>query len=269
AYGPDGDDVPREGRKLALPPYIIEPPDVLLIEFTRREAPRPLRGEFLVGPDGTVNLGTYGQVRVGGVTVPQARDAIAAALEANNIEPLKIKEGPRKGEKIPLRDEVIVDIVAYNSKFYYVITDGGGYGASVFRIPVNGTDTVLDALARIGGLPNVASKKKIWVARANLGHPNNEQILPVDWCGLAERGEKSTNYQLVAGDRVFVHSDVRIRTYNWLDKTLNPVDRVFRSVLLGSTTVNSIRQRTGGGGGGTGAVAPAAFIPVGAGGPPQ
>src|SRR5439155_16349210 len=82
ADGPSGpeDNVPHEGRKLALPPYIIEPPDVLLIEFTRGVAPRPLRGEFLVGPDGTVNLGTYGQVRVGGLTVPQARDAIAAAL---------------------------------------------------------------------------------------------------------------------------------------------------------------------------------------------
>src|SRR5262249_5746009 len=70
-----GADAPHEGNKQAPPPYMIEPPDVLLIEFTRKDAARPLRGEFLVGPDGMVNLGTYGQVPAGGLTVEQGRPA--------------------------------------------------------------------------------------------------------------------------------------------------------------------------------------------------
>src|SRR5262249_44533662 len=238
----------------------------LLIEFTRAEGVRPLRGEFLVGPDGVINLGTYGPVRVGGLTVEQARSAIAAALERGNIkplkEPLKDEEGKvRKkdgkvvyGPEIPIRDEVIVDVVAYNSKFYYVITDGAGYGVTMVRVPVNGSDTVMDALARTGGLPPVSSKKKIFVARANLGHPGMPQLLPVDWHSLLH-GEVTTNYQLVAGDRVFVGPDLRILLYNQIDKTLNPIDRVFRSLLLGSTTVNSISRRGAGTGTGAGASA--------------
>ena len=52
-----------------------------------------------------------------------------------------------------------------------------------------------------------------------------------------------------SGDRLFVQSDCRIKLYNNIDKTLNPIDRVLRSVLLGSATVNSIRQRGTGTGG--------------------
>src|SRR5262249_41048969 len=258
-----GADAPHEGNKQALPPYMIEPPDVLLIEFTRKDAARPLRGEFLVGPDGMVNLGTYGQVPAGGLTVEQVRTAIAGALERSNDKPLEttVEEGPDKGKKIkiPLRDEVLVDVVSYNSKFYYVISDGGGYGATVVRVPVNGSDTVMDGLSRVGGLGNVSSKKKIFVARANLSHPGEEQLLPVDWHGITH-GQVVTNYQLVAGDRLFVGSDPRIWFYNQIDKTLNIPDRVSRSVLLGSTTVNSIRNRGATGPGGANAVP---IIPIG------
>jgi polysaccharide export outer membrane protein len=270
-----GHEAPHEGNKQALPPYVIEPTDVLLVEFTRADAPRPLRGEFLVGPDGVINLGTYGAVRVGGLTVEQARTAIADALQRGNVKPLREKvldkEGkPKKdsdgkeveGPEIPIRNEVIVDVVAYNSKFYYVIGDNGGYGATMVRVPVNGSDTVMDALSRIGGLPNVASKNKIFVARSNLGGHELE-IMPVDWCGVV-RGRAETNYQLVANDRLFIGADPRVVLYNNIDKTLNPFDRIVRTILLTSTTVNSIKMRQGGGTGNTGANA-VPIIPVGGG----
>jgi polysaccharide export outer membrane protein len=268
AHSFDGHEAPHEGNKQALPPYVIEPPDVLLVEFTRTEGVRPLRGEFLVGPDGVINLGTYGPVRVGGLTVEQARAEIVAALQRSNVKPQKekVKNNDGKevdGPEIPIRNEVIVDVVAYNSKFYYVIGDNGGYGATVVRVPVNGSDTVMDAFARIGGLPNVASKKKIFVARANLGGHELE-IMLVDWCGLA-RGRVETNYQLVAGDRLFVGADPRILLYNNIDKTLNPFDRIVRTILLTSTTVNSIRLRQGGGTRTPGAASAVPIIPVGGG----
>jgi len=262
-----GREAPHEGNKQALPPYMIEPPDVLLIEFTREQGVRPLRGEFLVGPDGLINLGTYGQVRVGGLTVEQARSAIADALRRNNIKPLREKtkttDGKEvEGPEIPIRNEVIVDVVSYNSKFYYVISDGGGYGATMVRVPVNGSDTVMDAFSRIGGLPNVASKNKIFVARSNSGQHELE-IMPVDWCGII-RGQVSTNYQLVANDRLFIGADPRILWYNNIDKTLNPFDRIVRTILLTSTTVNSITMRRNGSNGNNGANA-VPIIPVGGG----
>ena len=65
-----------------------------------------------------------------------------------------------------VKKEMQVDVLSYNSKYYYVITDGGGYGQQVYPFLVTGNETVLDALAKVNGLPAVADKRKIWVARA-------------------------------------------------------------------------------------------------------
>ena len=33
-----------------------------------------------------------------------------------------------------IKSQVVVDVIAYNSKVYYVITDGGGYGAQMYSM---------------------------------------------------------------------------------------------------------------------------------------
>jgi polysaccharide export outer membrane protein len=141
-----------------------------------------------------------------------------------------------------------VDVLAYNSKVYYVITDGAGLGEQVTRVPFTGSDTVLDAIGHISGLPPVADKKRIWVARRSPGHEHDGQVLPVDWCAITQRADTSTNYQILPGDRVYVKAD-RVRAIdNWINKMLSPIDRVMGSVLLGSQTVNSIRSGSVSGG---------------------
>src|SRR5581483_3121843 len=120
--GPHGPDaVPKEFHKQALPPYVVEPPDVLLIESTQKIADQPIRGQHLVRPDGTVGLGIYGSVFVSGMTLDEAKVAIANVL-AQRIKDFDIKN-------------LNVDVLAYNSKVYYIITDGGGYGEQVYRVP--------------------------------------------------------------------------------------------------------------------------------------
>src|SRR5262249_51102079 len=79
----------------ATPPYIIEPPDVLRVEHTgtgslmlgvgvNSDAGRTgsigLNGEHLVRPDGSIGLGNLGEVMVTGLTVEQAKEAIARHL---------------------------------------------------------------------------------------------------------------------------------------------------------------------------------------------
>jgi polysaccharide export outer membrane protein len=236
--------VPKEFRKQALPSYVVEPPDILLIqssaEVTKIE--QVLQGSHLVRPDGTVNLGINGTVFVAGLTIEQVKDAIARQLWNNQTT--------KKFTEKQIKDELDVDVLVYNSKWYYIITDGGGYGAQVYRVPVTGNETVLDALAQINGLPAVASKKQIWVARATPGDFDHPKILPVDWCGLAERGSAATNYQIYPNDRIFVQSSPAIRVDTVLSKILSPVNRVFGSVLLGATTVNTIKSGSTSGTGG-------------------
>jgi polysaccharide export outer membrane protein len=230
-------DVPRELAKQALPTYVIEPPDVLLVEAVPKyelfKTDQRIAGQHMVRPDGTIGLGIYGSAFVGGMTVEQARESVAAQIR----------------KRIPTFDirDLNVDVLAFNSKFYYVITDGGGYGEQVYPFLITGSETVADALGRINGLPPVADKTKVWVARrapGDMGH-----ILPVDWCGIAQRGATATNYQLMPGDRIYVKADHWLAADSWLGKRLNPIERLFGATLLGSQTVNSIRNKTTSGNG--------------------
>jgi polysaccharide export outer membrane protein len=245
--------VPREFEKQSLPPYVVEPPDILLINASAAITlpTQPLIGQHLVRPDGTINLGIYGSVYVAGLTLDQIQDVVASVLLARHA---KKKDENGKLIEMTAQDiklELQVDVLAYNSKVYYIITDGGGYGEQVYRISATGNETVLDAVSQINGLPAVASKKRIWVARATPDH-SQPMILPVDWCGIVRNGSAATNYQIFPGDRIYVNSDGLIRTDSALGKFLAPVERVLGTVLLGSSAVNSIRNSNGTNGNGNG-----------------
>lgn len=243
-------NAPTEWNPVTLPSYVIRPPDVLLIEllpqFRRDEnlklkaeniglLNQPVYGQHLVRPDGTVELGIYGPVSVAGRTVEQARAEVARVIHA------------RLSKKVTLQDVVNnlkVDVLTYNSSVYYVITDGAGLGQQVYRFPVTGHETVLDAISNINGLPVMSSPRRIWVARKNQGEPGPESILRVDWKSISEMGATTTNWQLMPGDRVFVQSDPMRRFNTNLGKFLEPIERLFGATLLGGQTVNTIKNGT-------------------------
>jgi polysaccharide biosynthesis/export protein len=244
--------VPNELTKVTLPPYIIETPDVVLIDVylppdkpgqsAKALFPQAITGPHMVKMDGTVNLGIWGSLPIAGLTVEQAAEAVRKHVFE------RIQHDPEIRMQNPLaRAEAlytIVDVAQFNSKAYYVFTDGAGYGEQIYRMTYTGNETVLDALSQIGGIPQVGSKHSIWVARRSPhpGHP--EQILPVDYVSASQHGVAMTNWQILPGDRVYVHSERIFRVDTWLAKVLSPVERVFGITLLGASTVNEINGRT-------------------------
>lgn len=186
-----------------------------------------VRGEHLVRPDGTINLGMYGAVQVAGLTLGQVKHEIEKHLSAYLVDP-----------------QISVDVFAYNSRKIYIIADGAGYGQQVIALPATGGETVLDAISRVQGLPPVSSLKKIWVARpAPAGHPCS-QVLPVHWKAIVEAGDTTTNYQLFPGDRIYISSDPLICVYNYVDKFLAPIERVLGVTLLYQSTVQAFRNNS-------------------------
>lgn len=174
-----------------------------------------IEGEHLVGPDGTVNLGTYGSVYVAGMTLSETRAAIEDHLTEFLDEP-----------------EVSVDVFAYNSKFYYVVTEGANLGDQIQRVPITGNETVLDAITQIGGLSRISSKT-IWIARpAPADGSGCAQILPVSWRAIVDAADTSTNWQVLPGDRVFVAEDKLVALDNFIDKLVGPFERVVGFNLL-------------------------------------
>ena len=141
---------------------------------------------------------------------------------------------------------VVLDVTTYASKVYYVITDGGGAGEQVAARPVVGSETVADAIAAIGGLPPVASKRDIWIARRAPTPGMPEQILPVDWVGMTQYGITATNYQVLPGDRIYVKAQKLVTIDTTLGRFLSPIERIFGVTLLGSSTVNQIQGQGAG-----------------------
>ena len=160
-----------------------------------------VRGDHIVSQDGTITLGTFGCVNVTGLTLSQAKCEIERHLSRWLLDPI-----------------VSVSISGYNSKVYYVITDGAGFGQQVYRFPITGNETVLDAISQIGGLPAVSSKRHIWLARPTPAQTSCYEILPVNWEAITEAGSTETNWQLFPGDRVYVKADPFITFDNQLSK---------------------------------------------------
>lgn len=192
----------------------------ITVSLASSRASQIITGQHLVQPDGTIGLGVYGSVYVAGMTIAQAK----AALETHLARFL-------------YRPELSLSMYAFNSKYYYVITDFAGSGEQVVRLPATGNETVLDAIANIGGLSQVSSKR-IWIARpAPAGC--NDQILPVDWKGITRRGHTRTNYQVLPGDRVFVMASPVSKFDTIFGKLLSPVERALGTGLLGTSFYQS------------------------------
>jgi RNA polymerase sigma factor (sigma-70 family) len=193
--------------------HVIEPPDLLLVEVLEALPGRPISGERLVRPDGTISLGFYGDVEVAGLTIPEAKEKIVEhmrkflneeVLGLIDIDPEtgdEKRDEHGKGVRIPPKetDRVFVDVTAYNSKNYYVY----GYVHEPGRLPITGGETVLDALSFVGGLLPGADTRKIQIMRSfPKGSP--VQILPVDYDEITTGIDTSTNYQIMPNDRIVV-----------------------------------------------------------------
>lgn len=201
------------------------------VSLAQSRGVQQIRGEHLVRPDGTVYLGNYGSVYVAGMTLTQIKQAIEAALSLKIYKP-----------------EISVDVAAYNSKFYYVITDFAGSGEQVTRVPATGNETVLDAISIVGGLSPISSKR-IWIARpAPAG--SGDQVLPVDWRGITRRGTTGSNYQVLPGDRVFVMGNPLNKLDTQIGRLTSPLERVLGTAIFGATTVQTFENGGLGLGGG-------------------
>lgn len=191
-------DLPRELDKHPLPPYRVEPGDVLEIirpvdpsELPDEAAPdkKPLPPINIpanqpILPDGTINLGQFGRLVVAGKTAEEIEGMVRAIVQAH------IKRDP---------GFINVRILVHDSKVYYVLGEVNSPGA----FPLKGRETVLDGLMAAGGLHDRGSRYNIILTRPT--KPDGCRIvLPICWYDITQVGDTSTNYQLMPGDRIYV-----------------------------------------------------------------
>lgn len=235
-------NLPTELNKTTMPPYIVEPPDLLVVEVLEALPGRPITGERLVRPDGTISLDFYGKIYVTGLTIPEIKEKIVLHLRQYLTDEALglIERDETTGEEIHIppqeTDRVFVDVTAYNSKVYYVMGDVGAPG----RLPVTGNETVLDAINYAGGLAPTASVPNIRLVRPAPPGACCEQVLPVNYAAIVQAGDTTTNYQLMPGDRLYVYRDPIVRGTIFLDRLAAPFNTVIQTILTYTFTARSL-----------------------------
>jgi polysaccharide biosynthesis/export protein len=173
----------QEVVKTHLEAVLLSPEVALTIDESRIET--GITGKHLVGPDGTINFGIYGAVKVGGQTTEAARKSIEDKLAASFNNPI-----------------VSVEVAGYNSKVFYIVVNGSA-GDSILKCPMTGNETFLDAMSQLGRWANMAGAK-IWISRSDAG--GKEQRIDVDWTSVTEGA--AANPAILPGDRIIVQGPV-------------------------------------------------------------
>jgi protein involved in polysaccharide export with SLBB domain len=175
--------LPRELDKRLLPPYVVEPGDVLLVQPAKLDSPVRFPADQPILQDGTINLGRYGQIVVAGKTVEEIASLVRSAVQATTKD-----VGP-----------ITVRLVSRVSKVYYVLGEVNAPGS----FPMQGRETVLDAILAAGGLTDRASRRNIILSRPTA--PDScRVVIPICYREIVQLGDTSTNYQIAPGDRIFV-----------------------------------------------------------------
>ena len=239
---------PHEGALINIP-YIIEPPDILDVEVLEALPGRAISGERLVRPDGAISLGFYGEVQVRGLTLVQAKVAIVEKLRHFLPDDVLGLAASREGETdldaatVPVAPKdshkVFVDVMAHNSKYYYVQGDFSVPG----KFPTTGGETVLDAVHYAGGFLHTADPKTLHLIRpARGGKP--AKTYAINYEAILEKGDQQANLQLFPGDRLVVGRNAFVQSTVQADRLAATSQTLVNSMLQFSFMTRSVVQAT-------------------------
>jgi polysaccharide export outer membrane protein len=158
-------------------------------EITVDIAGRPdLEAKLVVGPDGCVTLPLAGDLKLDGMTRPEAGKAIEAAL-ASYYDNLSVQ----------------VTVTRYTSNRVLVL----GAVATPGEVAFEGTPTLLEALTRsgltTGSAANVQTKVAVIPERCAI-YRGNDQVMWVQLRELVESGNTLADLRLRRGDVIYVPS---------------------------------------------------------------
>ncbi|MCT7958192.1 SLBB domain-containing protein [Laspinema palackyanum] len=175
------------GSLPATSPYIMGGGD--LIRIDNFQIPE-YSGEYLLPPDGVINLPEVGSVSLQGLTLEQANDTITAMYN-------QILRRPRIAVKL-LRPRALTIVVAgeVNTPGSYIISREDQ------RFPGLRAPTVTDVIELAGGVTQEADMTQIEVRRTQSG--NAEQIIRINLWQFLQQGAREENISLLDGDTIIV-----------------------------------------------------------------
>ena len=178
----------RKDDDLPPPPVPIDPfqiyslacPDVVEISFA--SWPDDSVRTVVVNSEGAVDLGSLGKVRVEGMTVTAARQAMA---ERAGCSP----------------NEVLVRVARYRSRKVFLYGEAAG---AVRTIAYRGPETVVDFLRRTNAVTPDSAWNEIRLVRSHLAEGAAPEVLRIDLEAILKRNDNRTNVRLQPLDEIYI-----------------------------------------------------------------
>jgi polysaccharide export outer membrane protein len=186
--------------------YHVACPDVLDVRIA--DWPE-LSAKYLIGPDGRIDLGDCGTLRLEGRSLPEVARLIADETGQ-----------PTAG--------VQVRVAVYRSQFVLLSGQVVGWQRTV---PYQGQETVLDLLQRVGGITPGAEPGDVYVVRAHLGDNQRPEMFHVDLKAIVMKRDDTTNIRLMPFDQVYVGGTRQAELEKAFPPWLRPVYQAFWNML--------------------------------------
>jgi len=187
-------------REAVADKYRLACPDLVEIRVVGRSQ---FDAGYVIGPDGCIDLGDYGSIRVEGQTARQAAQKIAEELGV-------------------AADQIRVRVAQFNSQRLFLFGEVVGWQRS---ISYQGPETVLDVLHRVGGITPGAEPMDVHVVRPHLNDGRRPEAFHVDLSAIIERGDQRTNVRVEPYDQIYVGETSRARFENTLPRWMQPLYR--------------------------------------------
>ena len=172
-------------------------PDVLDLTVAGRP---DLTGPRTLGPDGRIDLGALGRVRVEGLPVEEIAARVA---EQGGLPPERVR----------------VRVAEFHSQQVYLIGQVMGQQRAV---PYQGPETVLDLLQRTGGVTAGASPESVYVVRSRVAEGGRPEVFHIDLAAVVSGRDAQTNVRVQPFDQVFVGESRRSSLEKCLPPWLRP-----------------------------------------------
>lgn len=187
-----------QGREGVAEHYRVGCPDVVAIQVAARPE---FNARYVIGPDGRIDLGEYGALRIEGKTPAEIAQLVAAEVGAP-------------------AEQVSVRVADYRSQRLLLFGEVTGWQRS---LAYQGQETVLDVLQRVGGITPGAEPADVYVVRPRLDDGRSPQVFHVDLRAIVVKGDLNSNIRVQPLDQIYVGETSQARVEKTLPPWLKPL----------------------------------------------
>jgi protein involved in polysaccharide export with SLBB domain len=182
--------------------YLVSCPDIIEVHLPGQAD--PIR-RCPIGPEGRIELGALGSLRVEGLTTADIAQRVAELVG------------------LPA-DQVRVRVVGYHSQQVYLFGEVSGLQRAV---AYQGEETIADLLQRAGGITPGAAPAKVHVVRPRVTEGKSPLIYHVDLQAIVMAKDTSTNLRIQPFDQVYVSETHRSSLHKCIPPLIRPLYQAF------------------------------------------